>query len=567
MGALGGMLGTAGGAGGTGFAPPQQAKITSPVTPEQLAASQTGVTNSLAGSDALLKALGGQGGLDKQTESYGAGNDLEKQLAGLGGTSILGAATGAQSGLNANLTGLGGTNVMGGAINQQSGLVGQLGGAGGVGLQTGAAAGLQDVLAQQQGLANQYQGIANGTGPNPAQAMLNNATGTNIANQAALMAGQRGAGANVGLMARQVGQQGAGIQQNAAGQAAIMQANQQLAALQALGSQQQAMGATNTGIGNIGSGLTVQDQAAIDSLYGKGKDATTMLQTGINNQANQGANIVNQQSNQVANNANVAGAMAGNLTTATNQNVNANLGNQQNVLGSAGNYNTNVVNSQGNVNSSNVGLAQSTMKGQQDLVGNAMNMAGLGGALAGGGKDGGGAASGKGKGASGPSEGNTTDHASSAPSSEPHQDTSQEGTTNETPGGYSGGDSGGYQRDESGQTGGTYAAQGGMIVPGAAEAVGPKSSFGQFLHTSLKGGKAMASGGAVDRLRSEGGTVKAKSAKQKAVKNGNSYDNDKIPAMLSEGEIVIPRSVLQSKDPVRSSADFVSKVLAKRGKK
>src|ERR1044072_7649053 len=59
-----------------------------------------------------------------------------------------------------------------------------------------------DVFGQQQNLANQLQGVANGTGPNPALAQLNQATGANVANQAALMASQRGTGANAGALAR-----------------------------------------------------------------------------------------------------------------------------------------------------------------------------------------------------------------------------------------------------------------------------------------------------------------------------------------------------------------------------
>jgi hypothetical protein len=100
----------------------------------------------------------------------------------------------------------------------------------------------QDVLSQQQQFANalaqqngiqnqsnvfnQLQGVANGTGPNPAQAMLNNTTGQNIQQQAALMGSQRGVGANPGLLARQAAMQGANIQQQAAGQGAALQANQ-----------------------------------------------------------------------------------------------------------------------------------------------------------------------------------------------------------------------------------------------------------------------------------------------------------------------------------------------------
>lgn len=107
-----------------------------------------------------------------------------------------------------------------------------------------------DAIAAQQGLQkqtdiyNQYGNIASGQGPNPAQAMLANATGANVANQAALMAGQRGAAANPALIARQAAQQGAGIQQQAAGQGAALQAQQQLAALGAQGS------LANTMVGN-----------------------------------------------------------------------------------------------------------------------------------------------------------------------------------------------------------------------------------------------------------------------------------------------------------------------------
>ena len=68
----------------------------------------------------------------------------------------------------------------------------------------------QNGIGNQSNVYNQLQNVANGTGPNPAQAMLANATGQNVANQAALMAGQRGSNANVGLMARQAAQQGAG---------------------------------------------------------------------------------------------------------------------------------------------------------------------------------------------------------------------------------------------------------------------------------------------------------------------------------------------------------------------
>jgi hypothetical protein len=89
----------------------------------------------------------------------------------------------------------------------------------------------QNGIGNQNNVFGQLQGVANGTGPNPAQAQLAQATGQNVANQASLAAGQRGAAGNVGLMSRQAAQQGSNAQQQAAGQAATLQANQSLGAL------------------------------------------------------------------------------------------------------------------------------------------------------------------------------------------------------------------------------------------------------------------------------------------------------------------------------------------------
>lgn len=83
----------------------------------------------------------------------------------------------------------------------------------------------------QQAVLSQLNAVANGTGPNPAQAQLAQATGNNVATTTAEMAGQRGASQNVGLIAREAGQQGAATQQSAAEQAATLQAQQSLGAL------------------------------------------------------------------------------------------------------------------------------------------------------------------------------------------------------------------------------------------------------------------------------------------------------------------------------------------------
>lgn len=53
----------------------------------------------------------------------------------------------------------------------------------------------------------------------------------------------------------------------------------------------------------------------------------------------------------------------------------------------------------------------------------------------------------------------------------------------------------------------------------------------------------------------------------KATVTGDSEKNDTVPAMLSPGEIVIPRSVLSTEDPVSAAAKFVQAILAKQSMK
>lgn len=137
---------------------------------------------------------------------------------------------------------------------------------------------VQHGFGDQANLAQILQQQALGQGINPAQNMLNQATGQNVSNQAALMAGQRGAGANTGLIARQAAQQGANIQQQGIGQAATLGAQQQLAALNqlqqqqalmqqgALGNQGQLLGAqgafNNAQVGNVGGANQINQNTA-----------------------------------------------------------------------------------------------------------------------------------------------------------------------------------------------------------------------------------------------------------------------------------------------------------------
>jgi hypothetical protein len=158
------------------------------------------------------------------------------------------------------------------------------------------------VFQQQQGLANQLGLMAQGGGPNPAAAQLAQATGDNVANQAALIASQRGASANAGMAARLAAQQGGNIMQQAAGQGATLQAQQQLAAINALQNQQQGMGNIATQQvnqqQNATMGLTAAQQAQqqmyLNAIQGQNNNIT-----GQNAQAMQAATARTAADNQM----------------------------------------------------------------------------------------------------------------------------------------------------------------------------------------------------------------------------------------------------------------------------
>jgi hypothetical protein len=295
----------------------------------------------------------------------------------------------------------------------------------------------QNGIQNQAGVFNQLQGVANGTGPNPAQAMLNNATGQNVANQAALMAGQRGASANAGLIARQAAQQGANLQQQAVGQGASLQANQGLNALNTMG--------------------------------------------GIANQ-------------QVANQAQATGAY--------NQFA---QGQQSNLLNGIGQQNNAAVAMQSNVNNANGSLAGVNAKSQNGLTGGILN--------------------------------------------------------------------------------GVSSALGSLFAHGG-EVNGPRSKVAIHLHggapkAPLSTPAMMSTGGNVPALVSPGEKVlspaEAKQVAQgasindmgkkvpgKAPVKGDSLKNDIVPAKLQEGGMVIPKSVMESDDPVKHAISFVRAHMSKQ---
>jgi len=172
----------------------------------------------------------------------------------------------------------------------------------GIDQQQGITNTLTPGVAQGAGVESQLQSSladeAAGKGPNAAQSMLSQQTGQNVANQAALMAGQRGASSNPGLMAREAAQQGAATQQQAVGQGATLQAQQTIAA-----QQQQA---------NLANAQIQQGRGAVTDT----------------NQVNQNEQQIVQGANTAANNAGVsmqsninttdAGVSAGNQNAASN---------------------------------------------------------------------------------------------------------------------------------------------------------------------------------------------------------------------------------------------------------
>lgn len=372
-------------------------------------------------------------------------NDKGSGFSGTSSTPTLTAPSSQQQLADANSTAAGG-------INQQQAFVNALG--------------AQNGLANQTSAYNQLQGVADGTGPNPAQAMLANSTGANVANQAALMAGQRGIGANPALLARQAALQGAGIQQNAAGQAAALQANQSLSALGQL------------------SGIA-------------------------------GTQVAQQQ---------------GGLS-ALNQNA---QGVQQNLLNANSAINNSKVAAQSNVNNVNAALAQGNQQGQQNVLGGLTSAAGSALSLADGGEvprlASGGVIADYGATAQG-------DQGSSIPTSKMGQALSQ-GTS--------------------------------KLGGGASKAIGNAFTSTPMTDAGFKApvlgsqfATAAPSLGALTFAR--GGKI-PKEVPGKASVKGDSLKNDKVKALLSPGEIVLPRSVTQSTDPVGNAAKFVAACLAKKGR-
>lgn len=340
----------------------------------------------------------------------------------------------------------------------------------------------QNGIQNQQNVFNQLQGVANGTGPNPAQAMLAQSTGANVANQAALAASQRGAGANVGLIGRQAAQQGVGIQQQAAGQGATLQANQSLNALNQLG------GIAGQQVGQQGQGLQAYSTGQ-QNLYGSGINALGQRNA---TQAAQQASMNSAQ-----------GALANTMAQG-----------QQAITG-------------GLIKSAS-SLPQLMASG--GVVPQNMAIGGIADTMSVG--DAGGAP----EAAVGYSP--VFNYLSGAPNAAADSTAQvQQAPVQATP---------------------VSANPGAQALYDAFDFSNRSKGVGKIAAMALaKGGNVgskLQSGGKVP------GTPKVSGAK-------NDYANDIVDAKLSPGEIVLPRSVTQSKDPVGNAAKFVQAVMAKQSMK
>lgn len=397
------------------------------------------------------------------------------------------------------------------ALAQMQGLIGQTAGLNGFGREN-------SVYGQMQRLANQYQNLANGKGPNPALAQLQQATGQNVANQAALMAGVRGGSANAGLLAREAGQQGAATQQQAVGQAATMQAQQQLAALQALQGQQQLLG-------------------------------------------------------------NTAQAFAGQQMGQTNAYQQAAQNYQANLLNAAGGLNAANVSATNAANAVNAGVAGQNAQTNAQMFGSIMNAAGGAGgmmAMAEGGQVPGYADGGE----TGPKldpdkvkqflQGFGAPQPSPAPTPKAYADGGNVGPSSFV---------GQYMSNYTPVSANENIAQAPAVTLPTTEAYssssgGGKSGGGGGLGSLVGLAALLNKGGAVQNPKLQqshlnmGGALKAGGhVPGKAAIKGDDTKNDTVDARLSPGEIVIPRSIAQGPNAPQRSAEFVRQVLAKKGKK
>lgn len=437
----------------------------------------------------------------------------------------------------------------------------------------------QNGLANQSNVYNQLQGVSNGTGPNPAQSMLNQSTGQNVANQAALMAGQRGAGANAGLIARQAAMAGGNIQQQAAGQAATLQSQQQLNALNSMGSLATNQANQQANATNSYSNAAQGEQQNILGAIGAQNNANVGMTSNQNTTAGGLANTVSgQQGNLIGN---LAGGAGGALISSFADG--GEVDDSSDDSSDGGSNDSSMSSEPDTIDATKAAYepAQSLAQTTSNLQ-NAFSPAG-GGATT---------ALQQSKGASsGPSSNVGRQFMNQQQSSQPNQNLVSSSYGQPSGAGGSGGLGGagallgkgaGSLIGQGLQAAGDYIFGGGLssgistVAGGAGDALG---TIGTAEEAAAPEEAAVlaARGGKVKALLSPGETYLPPKAVKKAEKGanplavgqripgkpkhpGNNYANDTVPAKLSPGGIVIPNSIMQSKNPAKGAADFVRQI-------
>jgi hypothetical protein len=169
--------------------------------------------------------------------------------------------------------------------------------------QAGDLGNYNQVYGQQQGLANQYQGLINGTGPSLANLQAQQQGQANLQNQLSALGSARGSG-NPALAQYQAQQAGGNIAQQTAQNAVMGRTQEELGAMQGLGGlqgqmQQGALGSAQMGQQNnqFNSTLGQQNQQFNAVQYMNQQQlANAAYQNYINNLSQQ--NLAQYQGNQ-----------------------------------------------------------------------------------------------------------------------------------------------------------------------------------------------------------------------------------------------------------------------------
>lgn len=418
-----------------------------------------------------------------------------------------------------------------------------------IGAQAGAVSdlagsnGLGGVLAQQQGLAGTLANEAAGRGPNPALEQYKQNVNNAIAQNTGMIASQKGI--NPALAARMAGENAASMTQGAASNEATLQAQQQLAAQQALGQNLQQQGATVLGQGSLHTtaGNLIGTQVGAEGEAGQSFGAAGSLGNAM---AGQGNNLYG-----------TAVSGQGNQNNATNT---ASLGQQGINAGVA---------------SGNQKYTEGTQAGFINAIGGAM---GLGGSSGGGGGGGGGSMASLAPLAAGlfANGGEVGDQSQSVlakilagtDQSGPFKPVSFGGNSKSGPvqgdtpddpalgGGAPLANATPYSGDGMGGSYLTSPNTLGMLQPSAP---GPAYNGPLAPPAYAKGGTVDAKAVSLAQaLMARGGAVPGK-----ANVPGNSLKNDVVPAALSPGEIVLPRSVTEGPNAAEHAKEFVENLRAK----